>query len=272
MATISIACEQDRLPGFLVLHALAELWQARGLTVTDGRCFDPAADVCILHLNRTRIAPDEIPPAPPGAPVVNGRVLDISKRLFSVLAVDRQTDWDGPVIVKTNLNHFGRPERKSRPLSPQMANRMRMAKLSWRSARMLPDGTYPVLASVRLVPGWVWDNPDVIVEKFLPEREGDLYCLRGWMFFGTASYGWRLYATDPLVKTSSMVRHDYLTEVPDELLALKAATGFDFGKFDYVVHDGKPIVLDLNKTPGYSGDRASPRLRRLSEGIEEFLA
>jgi hypothetical protein len=91
------------------------------------------------------------------------------------------------------------------------------------------------------------------------------------MFFGSASYGWRLFATDPLVKTASMVRHEFFTEVPDELVALKAAEGFDFGKFDYVMHDGRAVVFDLNKTPGFTGDRTSPRVRHLSTGIDAFL-
>jgi hypothetical protein len=68
-----------------------------------------------------------------------------------------------------------------------------------------------------------------------------------------------------------MVRFDYLEEVPAELLQIRKAWQVDFGKFDYVLHDGKPVLLDINKTPTISGSRASPRVRRLAMAIEEFL-
>lgn len=124
---------------------------------------------------------------------------------------------------------------------------------------------------LRKVSGWVWEDRRLIVEKFLPEREEGVYCLRGWMFLGSQSYGWRLFATDPMVKTSTMVKHEYLDDVPDNLLAYRKANGFDFGKFDYVVHDGKAILLDANKTPSFAGRSDSPNMRRLATGIMDFL-
>ena len=47
--------------------------------------------------------------------------------------------------------------------------------------------------------------------------------------------------------------------------------GFDFGKFDYVIHEGRAIVFDVNKTPSFTGASDSPRLIDLSHGIEDFL-
>jgi hypothetical protein len=105
----------------------------------------------------------------------------------------------------------------------------------------------------------------------LPERTGEgLYALRGWMFLGDKSYGYRLLSSHPLVKVGSMLAHEPLSDVPEELTALRAKLKFDFGKFDYVVHDGRAIVLDTNKTPTYSGEE-TPRLRSLAQGIEAFL-
>lgn len=270
MSIISIACAAERLPDSSVLKLLTDIWRERGIESVTGTAYAPQADACILHIDRTRLAANDIPTPHRDIRPINGDVLDISKRLFSVLEVRPGSDWDGEVIVKTNLNHFGLPEYRS---TPSLSNRLRRraAGVSWRMARTLPDRTYPVLPSIRRVPGWVWDNPDYIVEKFMPEREGELYCLRGWMFLGNAGYGWRLFSTDPLVKTGTMVGHEFLTEVPDELVELRKKSNFDFGKFDYVMHHGKPILLDMNKTPAYSGDRSSPRLRKLAGGIEEFL-
>ncbi|KAB7741341.1 hypothetical protein F2P47_06255 [Parvibaculum sedimenti] len=273
MPLISIACGTGRLPQASVLQALADIWRERGIVSVWGPAYAPEADACILHIDRTRLEPTDVPPPPRGLRAINGSILDISKRLFSVLEVYPGSDWSGQVIVKTNLNHFGLPELRGNHPAQRALDRLRMriADISWHIARTLPDRTYPVLPSIRHVPRWVWDNPRYIVEKFMPEKDGDLYCLRGWMFLGPVSYGWRLFSTDPLVKTGTMVRYEFITEVPGELVELRNRTKFDFGKFDYVMHDGKPIVLDLNKTPAYSGDPASPRLHKLAEGIEGFL-
>ena len=38
--------------------------------------------------------------------------------------------------------------------------------------------------------------------------------------------------------------------MPDERRAERERLGFDYGKFDFVVREGKAILLDANKTPG----------------------
>jgi hypothetical protein len=121
------------------------------------------------------------------------------------------------------------------------------------------------------VPGWVWEDDGLVVEKFLPERDGDLYCLRGWMFLGTHSYGWRIRATDPQVKVGTRVDHSYLTEVPPEVAALRDRFSFDFGKFDYVVVNDRAYLLDMNRTPTVGGSGGSPKLENLAKGIQDFI-
>jgi hypothetical protein len=271
MSVVSIACGQPALDRHFVLSSLAIHWSARGITVHAGEDFLPGAQAHVLHIDRTFITDADRPVRHDQAPVVNWAVSDISKRRVSVLRVTAQDSWDGPVIIKTDLNHFGLPEIRGLPVDQRERNRRRMADISWRSARRIPHKRYPVVDSIARVPRWIWEDDSLIVERFLPERDGDLYCLRGWMFFGSGSYGWRLRSTDPLVKTGSHVDHSYMTEVPDELVALRRSLGFDFGKFDYVVHEGRAIVFDVNKTPGFTGSPDSPRIIDLSHGIEDFL-
>jgi hypothetical protein len=271
MPTVSIACGKPDIKPVFVVSALARLWQQRGISAHIGPGFLPDSDVGILHIDKTQITDADLPARANAGPVVNWSVRDISKRRVSPHLVTRDDPWDGSVIVKTNRNYYGTPEETGHKLTPADRNRRRMAELSWRYARSLPHKHYPIVSRISIVPRWVWDDESLVVERFTPERDGDLYCLRGWMFFGSRSYGWRLRATDPLVKSGSQVDHSYLTEVPDELLAIRKRHGFDFGKFDYVVHDGKPVVFDLNKTPTFTGDGNSPRLTDLSLGIEDFL-
>jgi hypothetical protein len=49
---------------------------------------------------------------------------------------------------------------------------------------------------------------------------------------------------------------------------------FDYGKFDYVVHDGQPVLLDANKTTG--ADRIctqelNARRRQRADGIYSYF-
>jgi hypothetical protein len=256
--------------GFLrkdyLIAKLAWHWERAGVSVETSESIPRGADLAILHVDRTRVDAAEVPGNPEGIPLLNGRVLDISKRRFSSLGLDAGTDWAGPVIIKSDLNHFGIPESGG-----GLRLRQRLAERSWRLARALPRRRYPVVESARAVPGWVWSDPDLLVEKFLPERSGDLFCLRGWVFFGPRSYAFRLFSTDPMVKTGSMVRHEFLPGPPRELEEFRARHGFDFGKFDYVEHDGRPILLDANKTPTIVTEPDTPRLRDLAGGLFEIL-
>ncbi|TIV27981.1 MAG: hypothetical protein E5V96_34050, partial [Mesorhizobium sp.] len=52
-----------------------------------------------------------------------------------------------------------------------------------------------------------------------------------------------------LVKGEDTIRREPVP-VPDELRALRRDLGFDYGKFDFVMHEGKALLLDANKTPG----------------------
>ena len=272
MAIISIATLNGKLYENSVANSLATIWRESGHEIRVGRDFDPKADVAILHHDLSTISPEKIPVAPSGITIVNGAALDIRKRGYSMLRVERDTDWAGEVLVKTDANYFGIPEKRGRrrPLLDTQLDRL--AALNWKLARRLPHRTYPVVNHVRRVPRWVWNDPTYIVERFMPEREDDLYCLRGWMFLGKQGYGWRLFSTDPMVKTGSMVRYEYLDETPEELESVRAQCKVDFGKIDYVVHDGRAYVFDVNKTPSFTGDPASPRLRRLASGIDDYLS
>lgn len=254
-----------------ILHALAENWRSRGIEVEIGSDFPPGADLAILHHDRTRLNPADLPPSPDGLRVLNRDVLDISKRLYSELMLADGDDWGGPVIVKSNLNHFGVPERHGARRNRLREAQNLLAGYNWKLARCLPHKVYPVLASISDVPGWVWRREDLLVERFLPEREGDLFAMRGWIFLGSASYSYRVVSTHPMVKSGNKVSHEYLDEAPPELEAARQRMGFDYGKFDYVVHDGRAILLDANKTPTYSGGPLSDRLKRLADAATEFL-
>lgn len=257
-----------------LLSTLANHWRRRGLRVQAGASYPPDSDICILHHDISRLDESAVPAAPCAAPVINGRVLDISKRRFSSLLLQPGDDWTGPVIIKSNLNHYGAPENKflRRDLIERV--RRRLADISWRGAQMLPTRSYPVLESIKDVPDWVWASSELLVEKFVPERTRDGgYAVRGWVFFGDRGYVYRVISDEPIVKPGSATRIEYFTKSgpPAELMRQRAELMFDFGKFDYVVHDGEAVLIDANKTPVFHGNPEAQRMRWLSSGIDAFL-
>jgi hypothetical protein len=97
-----------------------------------------------------------------------------------------------------------------------------------------------------------------------------LYALRSWLFFGREEYSLRLYGRQPVVKARCAVKWEYLHAVPEFLRAERKRLQFDFGKFDYVEHDGEVFLLDANKTPTVASKRTH-HLRRLADGLAGFL-
>lgn len=256
-----------------LMSRLAVHWRDAGYEVVVGPADRLDADIGILHIVRTWVDNRFLPRTLNGKLLLNGEVLDISKRNFSNLILGPDTDFDGPVIIKTNGNCFELPERtRLEWLLFYKWRQMFANQTSWRIAHDLP-GTYPVLQHPKDVPAWVWNRNDLVVESFVPEMDGDLYVLRMWLFFGDREYGAKIWCTDPIVKSHNILRYEYIYEVPHELRDMRKRLSFDFGKFDYVMVNGEPVLLDVNKTPMItsSSNRSSPNIINLAQGIHAFL-
>lgn len=259
-------------PDHLLSH-LVDYWQADGHRISTGPVMATDAEAAIMHVDRTRVSPDLVPDGRVGMPVLNGAVLDISKRRISANLLGPGSAYDGPVIIKTDANAFGRPELLTQPRTGLRHFRRRLARrLPWRLMRELPVGSYPVLANPAAVPAWVWRRDDLVVERFRPEMVGDEFALRLWLFFGDREYGARLFSREPVVKVGNMTRYEYLDEVPESLREERRRLGMDFGKFDYVMVDGEAVLLDVNKTPTVSANRSrSANVANLAAGLARYL-
>jgi len=250
-----------------IIHHLALRWNDMGYKVIIhyGTRNLPEADIVFLHVNRT-IVPDAYANAVSTYPVVLNRyVSDISRRNYSVISLNRDDDYGGEVIVKTNRNYGGIPEYRDR-------SRFARVKESWEDREFLDALNYTILNNVKAVPQGVWINKNLIVEKFLPEKEGDLYFIRYWTFFGDKSLSGRFGSRNPIVKFGNMETSDESVPIPEELIQLRKKLNIDYGRFDYVVHAGKSIVLDINKTQasGRSMDRFKADLDLLATGISYY--
>lgn len=138
----------------------------------------------------------------------------------------------------------------------------------------LDTSDYRVFDHPARVPWPVWHNRHFVVERFLPERDGDLYCLRTWTFLGDAYTHSRCWSPAPIIKARNVVRPEVLGEVPDELWRLRRELGFDYGKFDYVVHDGRVGLYDANRTPAarhLPGSVVEPNIHILAAGLGALM-
>jgi hypothetical protein len=213
--------------------------------------------------------------------------VDICKRRFSRLLVDREGPDPGPVIVKTDANAGGWRElrgsllessvgRRTRRFDPRGLLWRRVMRLEaarpWHARRVPRFRGYPVYASRELVPDGVWRNPHLVVERLAAERQGDLYLCRHWLFFGSREVSRRTVSSHPVVKFRGVMERTS-DPIPEELRAIREDLGFDYGKFDYGIVDGEVVLYDVNRTPGAS---ANPKLHAhtietLFPGVREFL-
>jgi len=276
IALLTHACDPELRPGFFwkperiyMIQGILEVMRQRGHTCRICRGLDrrlPKADVAIAHVDCS-ITPAEYADALSAYPlVINGKVTDITKRRISRHLLSPDSEWPGPVLVKSNLNCGGFPEetqnrnaaRQGRPL-PHPGNR--------------PVREYRIYDRLPLVPDTVWDDPALVVEKFLPEQEEDGYALRNWVFFGEKERCTRHTARHPLVKGEGVIRSEPCP-VPRSLRDARTRLGIDYGKIDFVMHGGEAVLLDVNRTPG-SAERLSAFLEQgaahLADGLEAMM-
>ncbi|HKY93922.1 MAG TPA: hypothetical protein VJL84_01400 [Kiloniellales bacterium] len=254
-----------------------DFWEPAGweIVVHQGLRDPPDADVAVLHVDMT-VVPDEYMALAARYPVcINGQVRDVSKRVVSRSLVGRDDSYDGPVMVKTDRNCGGKPERLLR--LAMGGRRARWAevierRLPPRWTGRLKDDEYLLFASKSAVPAWVWRRPELVVERFMEQREGALYTINQWQFLGGSGVVLTYYGTDPVVKYMRQVRQDPVHDrVPEEIRALRAELKIDYGKFDFIVTTEGARLLDANRTPWTPRPPTDPRLIAMAKGLEGFL-
>jgi len=264
-----------------LIKLLMKQWDDFGLTVEVARGIDRfvSADVVIPHLDMT-VVPDEYRDFLAHYPtVINRDVVDISKSRISANILHRDDSHTGPVIIKTDFNSGGLPEKR-------LASRMHLlqalsAKLSgaisskpkpalpdfsaWAQVQYLNTSDYPVFPSLQDVPGEIFENKNLVVEKFLPEVQDGWYCVRYYHFLGDQGISELFKSKRQIVKGSDNAQF-IDAPVPLELHTIRQQLGMDYGKIDYVLRDGQVVVLDINRTPGICGNA------ELAQTISQALA
>ena len=253
-----------------LLGSLAAHWAGAGhvVNVVEGLGEWPDADIAIVHVDLS-VVPDAYREAAKRYPIlVNGGAPDIRKSRVSGNLLKRGDDWAGAVVVKTELNYSGIPERHAVECFRRDGRTPDLAPVPLVST----DRPYPILRSIDEVPDAIWDNPGLVVERFLPERDAHGFWMRAWVFFGGRERCTRYCGTQPIVKTANIIAREPAT-VPDELRVERERLGFDYGKFDFVVREGRAILFDANRTP--SAPPPSPVIEasnaQLAGGLDAWL-
>ena len=271
-----------RYASYRIWHC-ARLWKQWGIDVQFVR--DPhariEADLVIPHIDLS-VRPEAYRQLLNSTSmVVNRNVTDIRKRSFSRNLVSLDDDYDGPVIVKTDANHGGKPEKnvlrrlplctrisstwqQTAYLLRRLASTGSLSKLSY--AQALSPAKYPVYPSKHLVPSCAFSNPDLVVERFLPEKEGRSYYLRSYAFLGSEGLTVRFRSEHAVVKGINS-RDPEFVPVHESIVAARHALGLDFGKLDYVIHDGQAVLLDVNSTPTFGRVLSSEMREKISSRL-----
>ncbi len=227
-------------PLFAITH-LARFWAEEGHHVFfvfgTGEKYIPA-DLAILHIDLSVVPEEYIEYAKQYPIVLNKKVRDIRKSTFSKNLVGPDTPYSGKVIVKSDLNAAGVQESFYYNLNE-----------SGREPFFKTASDYKVFDNPGSVPPHFFANEDIVVEKFLPEMEKDLYVVRSYLFLGNKSTSIKLMSKHPIVKSGNTVAFEKIDPHP-EIIELREKLNFDYGKFDYVIHNDRVILLDVNKTTG----------------------
>jgi len=257
--------------GAYAINALADIWRKDGHTVINLfgiRKFIPA-DLIIVHVDLSVVPAEYITFAERYPIVLNGKAQDIRKSSFSRYLLQKDDPYTGPVFIKSNTNSAGMSESRLRKFSlfgfstgQYTAKVLNILQYSFASNTIHRASDYLVVGSLQEVsPKW-FKRKNIVIQKFCPEFEDGLYHTRFYNFLGDHGDCMRISSREPVVNIRSSVSVER-SNVHPKIEKMRRDLQFDYGKFDYVIHEGEPVLLDINKTTGTSTKLASPELKKL---------
>lgn len=256
--------DQKSIQRYLITY-YARLWHECGSRVValfGTRRFIPA-DLVVVHVDLSVVPEMYLDFAKRYPIVVNGDVRDIRKSSISQHLLSSNSSYPGSVIVKSDCNYAGMPERHYEGLANGGANLFK-SPLDYRVYSRYSD-----------IPSDVLQRHDVVVEKFLPEFENGLYHVRFYNFLGNRGNCMRVASKSPVVHINYATQVEQIPLDP-RIEKLRREMGFDYGKFDYVVREGEVVLFDTNKTTGFIGNADDPEMRKVrfhrAMGIYDYFS
>ncbi|MDJ0879500.1 MAG: hypothetical protein QNI86_12855 [Halieaceae bacterium] len=264
------------------IYHLSRIWRELGIKVDFVFGVDKfvPADLAILHIDLS-VVPDEYLELARRYPfTLNRDVVDIRKSTNSRNLLRAQDFYRGPVIVKSNLNYAGLPERRLKQRRLAHSSRLRHWLHNWyqtlnpEALRFDSAQDYRIYDDIHDVPKKYLKRPELVVERFLPEQEGELFFVRIYQFLGDRETCTRITSKHPIISSVTCIGRETVEPHP-EIVSLRHSLGFDYGKFDYVIHRGMPVLFDTNKTVGRGwsniASNQEARWRHRAEGIFTYF-
>jgi hypothetical protein len=239
------------------------------------------ADLIFVHVDLS-VVPDSYLEFAQQYPVaINGKVKDVRKSTYSQSLLKSDDHWDGPVIVKTDKNCAGTPELIRGGLMGRVQKKVlkTVGKLNLDifTPNILTANDYEVYDHLDEVPNTYFYHPGLVIEKFIPEIDGEHYVVRMTSFLGDRYSSFFLKGKDPILKGDTAETITHTSEYHPDVDKWRKELNFDYGKFDYVVREGKAILLDANKTVGCStsleeNKQLDERRRYRARGLYSYLS
>lgn len=245
------------------IDGMAALWQGWGIEVR--YVFGPAhwrarpqapADLLFVHVDLTVVPQAYLQLAGAYRRVLNGGIRDIRKSVVCDRLVREGDAYDGPVLVKSELNAAGIPERKARTRLARKLARI-LQRLAPPRLAIEDQQDYRVFPSIRSMPPAMLRDRRLVVQRFVPEMEHGLYHVRNYSFLGDRATCMRLSSREPVIHLGNTLGAEPVEPHPD-IVAVRHRLAMDYGKLDYVMHDGEAILLDVNKTLGAQREESNP--------------
>ena len=219
----------------------AAIWTEEGHQVRhfrDARAAMRWSDLIIVHADASEVK-SIVAPLVDHRLVLNLGVSDIRKSTMSDLVLHSGDPCTGPVVVKTNLNNRGLPERWLL---------LKSGFAHWDS--VLRSRGYLLFPSLSDVPGDLRNHPAIVVERFEAQSENGHFMTASATFFGDEVSCVRLTASTWQVKQQEAFAWERLDEVPIEVTNKRRALGLDYGKIDFTTNETGTHIFDVNKTIG----------------------
>jgi hypothetical protein len=206
------------------------------------------ADLLFVHYDRS-LVPEAITRFAFKYPRhINAYATDIRKHLYADGLLTRESRYKGPVIVKSTLNYGGQPEANARTLLARVHQRAGRLVGLRNVPLMRSKNDYRIFDDIRDVPGNYFSE-HYVVQKFLPESDGEKNILREYIFLGD-------YHFENVERSSRLIinEDEHVScgpfEPHERLLDMRRKLKLDYGKIDYTMIDGQPFIFDANKTLG----------------------
>jgi hypothetical protein len=252
--TIAVLFHEQDTPTSIQQYLITyytKFWHEKGTHVVAlyGTARYVPADLIIVHVDLSVVPEPYLEFATRYPIVVNGKIRDIRKSCISQNLVFGDSGYQRQVIVKSDCNYAGMPERRYMPQQPNHAQNLFKDPLGYR--------VYPSYADI---PQDILQLQGIVVERFLPELEQGLYHIRFYNFLGNRGNCMRVASKSPVVHINDAVKVEQIQFDP-RIEKLRRDLDFDYGKFDYVVRGDEVVLFDTNKTTGFVGGTDDPVMR-----------